>query len=870
MADPNPFDTLDPAAPTVAPTTKPQGFDASGPWHDLAKDLRGGVGEYLKDTYGREVADSFHQVTQDFHENLQDLRAEKKPSPADLLRSFTHPFEAGGVLRFGKVAADVAGAAQAPFISGPFRAAVARPVADIEAGIPLPGGKYLSRESIEQDTMGALNAMTATKLAPVFRGADALSRAKAGGAEALVNIGGLKGQEAGARAGALLREHGAVGAGKPPRLIDVLPRKGQRLVRQAASKLGDADDLAKEYRKEMRLSVPEEALARTEKLSPSDISVKKQIENEEKQRDEQAKTKYAAPYAVPIQADEGLLDIVNSPQGTSAIARAMKATSERREPSSQTQHVELQNLRTYQHEREAYERDVKRWEAAGGGKFQVEPNQRAQEYLNNPDIPEAVKNRIRQEHGWTPEPKPPEPPFPMLSGGSIDRIRIAMRNRAQHLADMGERDIAGGIGDRSRELDAYLDNVPHLKEARADYRDRSIRIEQLHFDRNLKSMPTKEFEEYVKPLTDEQRQRLVRKWVETKTTEFGVSSRAAQSGEDVMTTGPNTHANLRSLLGKDEADKYMRAIDLIGQKIDKANFIDPGVGSKTAGVQGDAQEIAAHVAMGLATHGAAHATRMLTSVLMGSLFKMNRAESLEVVKWALQEKDVEATIQEIFDAVDPAKTPKLGSSMSPYIRGLLATAAARHPADQAGPIDQKKVDESKTADSVEANVFDKLDPPTPSSDSGAGPERAAPTEPAPTTFTDHMLDDIKGRERSAPDAVSPKGARGPWQITPATADTYGIDISKLTNVAYSRQSATKIMTDLVDQFGEDPDAIRVAWNAGPGAARRWIRAGRDSSVLPRETRKYIGADSTRSDSPSTPAESSDAVAKDLLAEYRPR
>lgn len=102
-----------------------------------------------------------------------------------------------------------------------------------------------------------------------------------------------------------------------------------------------------------------------------------------------------------------------------------------------------------------------------------------------------------------------------------------------------------------------------------------------------------------------------------------------------------------------------------------------------------------------------------------------------------------------------------------------------------------------------------------------------------------LLDTVRRLEGSGDSAVSPKGARGRYQITPATAKTYGIDYDKLDDPAYARQSASKILADLNDKFDGDQAAILVAYNAGPGRARRWLAANKDPSVLPEETRKYL-------------------------------
>lgn len=113
-------------------------------------------------------------------------------------------------------------------------------------------------------------------------------------------------------------------------------------------------------------------------------------------------------------------------------------------------------------------------------------------------------------------------------------------------------------------------------------------------------------------------------------------------------------------------------------------------------------------------------------------------------------------------------------------------------------------------------------------------------EPPDTQGAPVPLSDLLAKlERSGSKAVSPKGAIGKYQIMPATARQYGFDPAKLTDDAYAKKAADKIGADLVKQFGGDEDAILVAYNAGPGRAKKWVDAGRKFDDLPSETQKYL-------------------------------
>ncbi len=111
-----------------------------------------------------------------------------------------------------------------------------------------------------------------------------------------------------------------------------------------------------------------------------------------------------------------------------------------------------------------------------------------------------------------------------------------------------------------------------------------------------------------------------------------------------------------------------------------------------------------------------------------------------------------------------------------------------------------------------------------------------------------------------PAALSPKGALGLWQLMPATARRYGLEVSaqrdERSDPVKSTHAAASYMKDLYAQFGDWPLAL-AAYNAGEdriqqalnrfGARDFWTLSAR--SALPEETRRYVPAVLARMDAP---------------------
>jgi hypothetical protein len=138
----------------------------------------------------------------------------------------------------------------------------------------------------------------------------------------------------------------------------------------------------------------------------------------------------------------------------------------------------------------------------------------------------------------------------------------------------------------------------------------------------------------------------------------------------------------------------------------------------------------------------------------------------------------------------------------------------------------------------------------------------APWEVDDTAITPTLLDALRHVEsRGNPNAVSPAGARGPYQFMPGTAKQYGL--ANPHDEPTARSAAARYLTDLTQQFGGDVNKALLAYNWGPGNVNRYLKTG---GPMPAEAQQYVGkvraAEKNMSGKEATPWEVDDTVGKE--------
>lgn len=129
-----------------------------------------------------------------------------------------------------------------------------------------------------------------------------------------------------------------------------------------------------------------------------------------------------------------------------------------------------------------------------------------------------------------------------------------------------------------------------------------------------------------------------------------------------------------------------------------------------------------------------------------------------------------------------------------------------------------------------------------------------PRTVSPPAKRQMLYDAIMFQEsRGDPRAESPKGASGNMQVMPNTAREIAAELGDkafptkgndaevkeyLKNPTNGERYGRHYIDKMLAKYGGDVEAALVAYNGGPKRADNWIKAGRDDSVLPKETSNY--------------------------------
>lgn len=332
------------------------------------------------------------------------------------------------------------------------------------------------------------------------------------------------------------------GLGLNPSVMDVLPQRAERLVRTAAGPAGPGAEMAVTRSRDLTQNLKPDIMSDTRALNGDPRTATQVREGLLDTRSTLAEQQYAPAYEAQVPVTEEIISAISDAPGRAALNRARQAAVARRNVDQVTEIDRLLN-------------------------------------------------------GDTSQP---------VSAGTLDRVRIAMGNRAEALSRnaTGARDIAGGLNSRAGDINAALDNVPALAPARETYANLSGAVDALDNAGQVFSLPPEDFAQVVQNLTPEQRQASII-GVRQEIMETLGGQKAAGTGTlDRIAQAPYARQNLAMLLGEDEAARYLAQIDARVQQTQRAARVSPNTNSQTFGRGLDEETFNAANMVGAAVDGA--------------------------------------------------------------------------------------------------------------------------------------------------------------------------------------------------------------------------------------------------------------------------
>lgn len=172
-----------------------------------------------------------------------------------------------------------------------------------------------------------------------------------------------------------------------------------------------------------------------------------------------------------------------------------------------------------------------------------------------------------------------------VSAGTLDRVRIALSNRAEALGSntTGARDIAGGLRGRANDINTALESVPQLQPARDTYRNLSGAIDAVDNAPAVFTTDPQDFAAMVANYTPEQRQAAIVGVRQEIMDTLGGQKAAGTGTLDRVSQSDYGRQNLTALLGPDEAQRYLDIIATRVGDVQRAARISPNTNSQTFG-----------------------------------------------------------------------------------------------------------------------------------------------------------------------------------------------------------------------------------------------------------------------------------------------
>lgn len=378
-----------------------------------------------------------------------------------------------------------------------------------------------------------------------------------------------------------------------PSLLDVGGGSVRRLVRASAGGGGDAHNIGVNYADRVRADLQDNAAAAVNRMSPGTTTAAQTQAALERGQRNVATTQYAEPYSQPAAVTSEMVSALQGPEGRGAINTAYATARANRDAQ---QMAELSDLR-----------DIAAAQSGGA----------------NP-----ITGRFQSlEQGLA-----------GLSAGSLDRVRIAMREQAANLAASGRRGMAAGYYGRVNDIDTALDQTPGLIPARATYRQMQQGIDAVPHGQSVLTMPSDQYAAETARLASVggppnigtglqagAKQSILDSIERPAAGQTGILNRLASS------TG--VERNLSNTFGIGRTTVFREAIRNEVQRLRNANFVSPETGSQTAPRTAD-QGLLSGIPTSLGNLMSSVADKFLRGV------SLTPAERAEIVRLGTSEADL--------------------------------------------------------------------------------------------------------------------------------------------------------------------------------------------------------------------------------------
>lgn len=370
-----------------------------------------------------------------------------------------------------------------------------------------------------------------------------------------------------------------------PSVMDLGGGNVRRLVRAAAGGGDEAHNVATTYADRVRSNLQDNVISRAGQLTPGDPRTAGQAATDlEAGQNNLATEQYRVPYSRPAAITPEMVSALQGPEGRGAINQAFATARANRDTRAME---ELDALR------------------------KVAASQSAGDSLE-----EGLAN---------------------LSAGSLDRVRIAMRETGRAFAAQGRNGMARGYFGRMGDIDTALDQTPGLTDARASYRQMQASRDSVDAGATVLTSPSANYSAQVADLASRggpPNLRPLQVGARQAITDAVEAPAAGQTGVlTKLATGNRATANLANTFGADRAASFQEAVRNEVSRLRNANFISPETGSQTQ-LRGADETLVG----GIPTSIGSFVSKIADKILRGT--QLTAAEREAIVRLGTSEADV--------------------------------------------------------------------------------------------------------------------------------------------------------------------------------------------------------------------------------------